>query len=463
MTSANDIISSIFRKNERESISPEFIRDESNRICDVLKISRIGDPGRTARTFAEKRFISKNNGICKYDSSVLTEDLRKEFESYQYIYDEKFIEAENNYEEENFKNLFNEIEKDFAKHPEHKNSLKELLNINMSSLIFSPTPDLFASDSTHKPSQLIYYGVPGCGKSNKIYEALKDVPDFNKIRTIFHPEYTNADFIGQILPKSDGEKISYQFTPGPFTEILALAYQKPEEHFYLVIEEINRGNAAAIFGDVFQLLDRDDSGKSQYPVHNKDLCEHLQKDEIRLPANLSIIATMNTSDQNVFTLDNAFQRRFDMVLVRSGVTRKNTANVPSLNPDDYDFESSDTKIQNQFNATIEGTDTKWGLFWDWINFQITEKLQRISSTEDKRLGLWFVKNVDEKIPQKVFAEKVLKYLWDDVFKFKRREIFTDNIHSLEELISVFEGPKEDALSRVFKNYPESSQRTPKGT
>ncbi len=463
MTSANDIISSIFRKNERESISPEFIRDESNRICDVLKISRIGDPGRTARTFAEKRFISKNNGICKYDSSVLTEDLRKEFESYQYIYDEKFIEAENNYEEENFKNLFNEIEKDFAKHPEHKNSLKELLNINMSSLIFSPTPDLFASDSTHKPSQLIYYGVPGCGKSNKIYEALKDVPDFNKIRTVFHPEYTNADFIGQILPKSDGEKISYQFTPGPFTEILARAYQKPEEHFYLVIEEINRGNAAAIFGDVFQLLDRDDSGKSQYPVHNKDLCEHLQEDEIRLPSNLSIIATMNTSDQNVFTLDNAFQRRFDMVLVRSGVTRKNTANVPRLNPDDYDFESSDTKIQNQFNATIEGTDTKWGLFWDWINFQITEKLQGISSTEDKRLGLWFVKNVDEKIPRKVFAEKVLKYLWDDVFKFKRREIFTDNIHSLEELISVFECPKEDALSRVFKNYPASSQRTPKET
>ncbi len=172
---------------------------------------------------------------------------------------------------------------------------------------------------------------------------------------------------------------------------------------------------------------------------------------------------MNTSDQNVFTLDNAFQRRFDMVLVRSGVTRKNTANVPSLKLDDYAFEPSDTKIQNQFNATIEGTDTKWGLFWDWINFQITEKLQGISSTEDKRLGLWFVKNVDEKIPRKVFAEKVLKYLWDDVFKFKRREIFTDNIHSLEELISVFEGSKEDALSRVFKNYPESSQRTPKGT
>ncbi len=221
----------------------------------------------------------------------------------------------------NLSDLIPDIKKDGAVYDTVKENMYTSQSNSLDNTAF-PTPDLFADDSTHTPSQIIYYGVPGCGKSNKIFEALKDVPDFNKIRTIFHPEYTNADFIGQILPKSDGEKISYQFTPGPFTEILARAYQKPEEHFYLVIEEINRGNAAAIFGDVFQLLDRDDSGKSQYPVHNKDLCEHLQKDEIRLPANLSIIATMNTSDQNVFTLDNAFQRRFDMVLVRSGVTRK---------------------------------------------------------------------------------------------------------------------------------------------
>lgn len=457
MPSANDILSSIFRKYERKSISPEFIRDESNRICDVLKIQRIGDPGRTARTFAEKKFISKNSGVCKYDSSVLTEDLRKEFESYQYIYDKKFIEAENNYDEENFKKLFNEIEKDFAKHPEHKNFFNELLNMNTSNLAsFPSSPSHFSSDSTHKTSQLIYYGVPGCGKSNKIYETLKDVADFNKIRTVFHPEYTNADFIGQILPKTDEEKISYKFTPGPFTEILQRAYQKPEEHFYLIIEEINRGNAAAIFGDVFQLLDRNNNGESQYSIHNKDIGEYLQRDEIRLPPNLSIIATMNTSDQNVFTLDNAFQRRFDMVLVRSGVTRKPTVNHPSSNPDDYNFELNDKNIQNQFNATIEGTDISWGIFWDWINFKITETLRGLSSTEDKRLGLWFVKNAGGKIPRKIFAEKVLKYLWDDAFKFKRKEIFSNDILSLESLISAVEdSTDENILSRIFKNYPEN--------
>ncbi len=313
-------------------------------------------------------------------------------------------------------------------------------------IINKQSPDLFASDSTRKPSQLIYYGVPGCGKSNKINETLKNVADFNKIRTVFHPEYTNADFIGQILPKTDGEKISYKFTPGPFTEILDRAYQKPEEHFYLVIEEINRGNAAAIFGDIFQLLDRKDSGESQYSVHNKDMVEYLQKDEIRLPANLSIIATMNTSDQNVFTLDNAFQRRFDMVLVRSGVTKDN---------EEYEF--ADDKIKEQFHSTIEGTEVPWGIFWDWINFKIAETLRGISSTEDKRLGLWFVKNADGKIPRKVFAEKVLKYLWDDAFKFKRREIFSDNIHSLESLISAVEdSADENIVSRIFKNYPENS-------
>lgn len=343
-------------------------------------------------------------------------------------------------EPKNIFDLIPNIKKEELTHPNKENS-----------------PASLSNSQSFPPIQLIYYGVPGCGKSNKIYETLKDVADSSKIRTVFHPEYTNADFIGQILPKTDEEKISYKFTPGPFTEILKRAYQKPEEHFYLVIEEINRGNAAAIFGDVFQLLDRNDNGESQYSIHNKDIGEYLQRDEIRLPPNLSIIATMNTSDQNVFTLDNAFQRRFDMVLVRSGVTRKETAKVPSADLNDYNFESNDKNIQKQFNATIERTNIHWGIFWDWINFKIAEALRRLSSTEDKRLGLWFVKNVDGKIPRKIFAEKVLKYLWDDAFKFKRKEIFSDDIHSLESLISAVEdSTNENILSRIFRNYPENS-------
>lgn len=324
------------------------------------------------------------------------------------------------------------------------------------------------------PSQIIYYGVPGCGKSNKIREQLKDVPEKNKVRVVFHPEYTNAEFIGQILPKVNGH-VTYEFTPGPFTQIIKRAYLNPNEHFYLVIEEINRGNAAAIFGDTFQLLDRLKAGEtdslgndpanasvntftegwSQYFVQNDDVNAYIRKatklddgsyqerndgepieeikikeihfnanTAIRLPPNLSILATMNTSDQNVFTLDNAFQRRFDMELVRN------------------EFDLTKPAVNAQYNAEIDDTGIQWGKFWGWINAKITATLKGLSSTEDKRLGVWFVSNVGGIIDDKVFAEKVLKFLWDDVFKFKRPQVFAEGIDTLEKLINSFEKPSE---------------------
>lgn len=314
------------------------------------------------------------------------------------------------------------------------------------------------STNSITPSQIIYYGVPGCGKSNKIREQLKNVPEKNKVRVVFHPEYTNAEFIGQILPKVNGH-VTYEFTPGPFTQIIKRAYLNPNEQFYLVIEEINRGNAAAIFGDTFQLLDRLKAGEtdslgndpanaavntftegwSQYFVQNDDVNAYIRGNEnsiqignirfdsntaIRLPPNLSILATMNTSDQNVFTLDNAFQRRFDMELVRN------------------EFDLTKPAVNAQYNAEIDDTGIKWGQFWGWINAKITATLKGLSSTEDKRLGVWFVSNVGGIIDDKVFAEKVLKFLWDDVFKFKRPQVFAEGIDTLEKLINSFEKPSE---------------------
>ena len=345
-----------------------------------------------------------------------------------------------------------------------------------------------------KPSQIIYYGVPGCGKSNKIKEDLKDVPEYNKIRVVFHPEYTNADFMGQILPVVNGG-ISYKFTPGPFAQIIKRAYLNPNDKFYLVIEEINRGNAAAIFGDTFQLLDRLKPGKtdslgndpassnvntftegwSQYFVQNDDVNDYIRKavqttdgkyeesaentlteieingirftanTAIRLPPNLSILATMNTSDQNVFTLDNAFQRRFGMQLVRNEFEKDESQNQFG----GY----KDADVQKQHDATIADTNVKWGDFWEWINKKIVTTLKGLSSTEDKRLGVWFVSNVDGKIDEKVFAEKVLKYLWDDAFKFKRPQIFAPEIDTLERLIAAFEKP-DSGKNRfeVFKDF-----------
>ncbi|WP_296662093.1 AAA family ATPase, partial [Treponema sp. UBA753] len=223
---------------------------------------------------------------------------------------------------------------------------------------FDEKTDSSASPYTN-PRQIIFYGVPGCGKSHKIGEMLKNPDKFKieseehqVIRTVFHPDYTNSDFIGQILPKVNADKtIEYVFVPGPFTKILAKAIKHSSNQYVLIIEEINRGNAASIFGETFQLLDRMKKGQtitekifdgdlntygqgwSEYFFMNDDINHYILKEcngndtnkavnvngivfsentGIRLPPNLSILATMNTSDQNVFTLDNAFQRRWKM-------------------------------------------------------------------------------------------------------------------------------------------------------
>lgn len=350
-----------------------------------------------------------------------------------------------------------------------KDDLHYVLDYSRNDDFFNKTEDAshVSSQFPFIPSQIIYYGVPGCGKSNKINDLLENVPEKNKVRVVFHPEYTNADFVGQILPNTNNG-IHYEFTPGPFTQILKRAYSNPNEQFYLVIEEINRGNAAAIFGDIFQLLDRLKEGEtdslgnnpsdanvniytqgwSKYFVQNDDINAYIRSGDnavenvrnvhftantaIRLPPNLSILATMNTSDQNVFTLDNAFQRRFDMELIRN------------------EFDMTKDAVRVQYDSEIDDTGITWGKFWTWINSKITAMLKGLSSTEDKRIGVWFVSNVNGKIDDKIFAEKVLKYLWDDVFKFKRKDIFADEIDTLEKLIDKFEKAEGAARFDVFK-------------
>lgn len=333
-------------------------------------------------------------------------------------------------------------------------------------------------------SQIIYYGVPGSGKSHKIDEKTKDLPEDQKMRVVFHPEYTNADFVGQILPNNTDGTISYKFKPGPFTKILRRAYLNPSKKYYLIIEEINRGNAAAIFGDVFQLLDRITDGKpettggysygngwSRYSIENDFMNWYIREnlyanhklqneddgiaeksDEsqksieignlhfsaltgIRLPPNLSLYATMNTSDQNVFTLDNAFQRRWDMQLVENK------------------FEGDDAEKQR--NAKIGGTDVSWGIFQTHINKKISESSSSVgmSSMEDKRLGCWFVKETDGKISKEKFAEKVLKYLWDDAFKFNHDDIFNIQENaSFESIVEKFKGKENESCDwSIFKD------------
>ena len=267
---------------------------------------------------------------------------------------------------------------------------------------------------------VIFYGVPGAGKSYQISSHLG--PEDKIERVVFHPDFLYSGFVGQIMPIIREDSVAYEFRPGPFTKILKSAFEEPETQHVLIIEEINRGNAASIFGDIFQLLDRDENGASKYYINNPELASFVTGDPdqlIGIPSNLRLLATMNTSDQNVFTLDTAFQRRWSMRMVRNDIDK-----VPYS------------------DSSILDTSVTWKRFNDVINAKILESNQGMSSTEDKRLGAFFVSPSelefkDEDSPG-VFAEKTLKYLWDDALKFSRQSIFDRaEQQSLEDIITRF--------------------------
>lgn len=201
-------------------------------------------------------------------------------------------------------------------------------------------------------------------------------------------------------------KITYSFIPQAFLQAYVAAWNNPDDKVFLVIEEINRGNCAQIFGDLFQLLDRDDEGASEYPIMaDKDLAKYLngndeegrpvltnkdgiKDDKLRLPKNLYIWATMNTSDQSLFPIDSAFKRRWDWVYMPIADAKKNY--VIEIDNDQYDWWS----FLEAINAIIEST----------------------THSEDKKLGYFFAKAKDGRITVETFVSKVIFYLWNDVFK-----------------------------------------------
>jgi hypothetical protein len=282
-------------------------------------------------------------------------------------------------------------------------------------------------------TNILLYGVPGSGKSWTIEHEYCH-QDSVVERLVFHPDYTNADFIGQILPVIDADKqLTYEFTPGPFTTIIRDAYKNPMREYILIIEELNRGNAPAIFGEVFQLLDRDDNGTSKYAIYNRDIADKVYDDEkhpIRIPSNLTIIATMNTSDQNVFTMDTAFQRRWQM------------KHIPNK------FTGLKDDAKKHVDKLVPGSSISWGVFATTVNSKMGKASLGFAGTEDKSLGVYFAtdKDLDRK---DIFAEKVLKYLWDDAFKMGSSEVFKEHEKSLSYLIETFEEIEGDSCSFRF--------------
>jgi hypothetical protein len=284
---------------------------------------------------------------------------------------------------------------------------------------------------------ILLYGVPGVGKSYTIQHNYCDDPDRME-RVVFHPDYTYSDFVGQILPKVVDGQLKYVFTPGPFTKLLGKAWDHPDKKYYLVIEEINRGNAPAIFGEIFQLLDRKDAdshkyrpgeyGESEYGITNFEVASEVfgdESQEIRIPSNMWILATMNTADQNVFTLDTAFQRRWNMQHIKNDVM----------------------KASHAF-ARIEGSAIEWGAFATVINDMVAEAGTELASSEDKRLGAYFVKANELGVNK--FPEKVLKYLWDDAFKMDKEAVFDEHFKVLELLIETYEQSQSDKLQAVLR-------------
>ena len=286
--------------------------------------------------------------------------------------------------------------------------------------------------------QKIYYGCPGTGKSHKVKgltegadgektvyfdESGAKVADVNAVedksklssnifRTTFHPDYDYSSFVGSYKPvmqpvlDADGnetgkEDLVYAFVPQVFTNAYVRAWKSladesltdAEKQVYLIIEEINRGNCAQIFGDLFQLLDRK-NGFSEYPIiPDAELRKYLAKEKLennmlRLPANLHILATMNTSDQSLFPMDSAFKRRWAMEYI----------------PIDLKQEKAKT-----FTFKVKGVDYSWVEFLAKVN----PLIRKATDSEDKQMGEFFIK---ESVSEEDFKNKVMFYIWNDVCK-----------------------------------------------
>ncbi|MBB3120743.1 AAA family ATPase [Pseudoduganella violacea] len=275
--------------------------------------------------------------------------------------------------------------------------------------------------------QKILFGPPGCGKSFRVRKIAEEelgitVPGPRLIETTFHPEYGYGDFLAKLLPQTskyqqkyllsaagpipattiqeevERSSIEYNIHTGPLLKALALAYADPGKNVLLVIDEINRGNCAQIFGDIFQLLDRNDSGRSEYGVELCQLFHGALQNELQrqgapasacpaqklyLPPNLSLIGTMNTSDESVYYMDSAFKRRWDFAFMP------------------WSGQPGGVLHERQRSLTVEGVDGDWISVLTRLNDYIAGSF-RGRNIDDKQIGLWFVK-VPLTAPEKLGA------------------------------------------------------------
>lgn len=285
----------------------------------------------------------------------------------------------------------------------------------------------------------IIFGAPGTGKSFQLKDESTEGSHFANIeRVTFHPDYSYGQFVGSYKPVSDEyDKIRYEYVPGPFMRTLVKALESGKkgesaEKFLLIVEEINRAKVAAVFGDMFQLLDRTDSGESMYEIQaSEDVCRYLAKElggtkddytSIKIPNNMYIWATMNSADQGVFPMDTAFKRRWEFTYL-------------GIDKNESKISISDLPIK---------TDSQSEILWNTLRKSINSMLLReCKVNEDKLLGPFFIsgevfksvskENLGKKKKEEqevlidafydAFNSKVLMYLFEDAGKMHQKKLF----------------------------------------
>jgi len=287
----------------------------------------------------------------------------------------------------------------------------------------------------------IYFGSPGTGKSYAVSKKIENVDEYQIERVIFHPDYDYSSFIGGYKPitekdSDDKDIVKYKFVPQIFINIFEKAHRNPNKNFYLVIEEINRGNCAEIFGDIFQLLDRNpDYAITPSEDLYKYLLERDQSSKIKvlkngkliMPNNLVILSTMNTSDQSLYPMDSAFKRRWDWEYV----------------PIKYPMDDKDISCPS-FSYRVKLDE---GKYFRWIDFVANVNkhiLQNPSLGLDKCIGNFFIKpDMGSIISLDTLINKVIFYLWNDVFKDEENEIFAG--HTYQSYFPASEGQRKISL------------------
>ena len=324
---------------------------------------------------------------------------------------------------------------------EHSDNYRKLINEINSGPEPKPGPGNGTEDKPKNskgevyPWNRILYGAPGTGKSHLLKLETEELPPDQIERVTFHPEYTYFDFVGSYKPimveKNGDEVIAYHFEAGPFAKTLKNALLHSDKYYYLIIEEINRARAAAVFGDLFQLLDRDSKGRSEYGITpSRDFAKYLtennedgdgvqlESDKLYLPDNFFIWATMNSADQGVFPLDTAFKRRWSFEYIP--------------------IDQNENEIKEY----------KFGEHWNTLRKHVNTLLQNAGINEDKQLGAFFLKEEelsDEEHYKKAIKEKVIMYLYEDAARHQRRDIFKDENARFSDICQKFDGKIESTF------------------